>query len=250
MINRNKILSNFDRDGYVVIKSLFDYKMLNNFEKEIDNLSSKLIKKYKSPYVNLTKDGKVNTGHNLNVIFPNSLLMKISKNKTISTILKKLFKEKVKVRNLEVFLKPPKTGMKAPFHQDNYYWNLKDKRAVNLWISLDKVDKRNGGLIYFKGSHKLGILKHKMSNTKGTSQEVDGKILKNLKYKKISPRLSPGDCIMHHCEVVHGSKANKTNRFRRAIVISLKAESSEIDKSSFNKYQNRLKKHLKKYTTN
>ena len=33
MINNNKILSNFDRDGYVVIKSLFDYKMLNNFEK-------------------------------------------------------------------------------------------------------------------------------------------------------------------------------------------------------------------------
>ena len=134
MINNNKILSKFDRDGYVVIKSLFDYKMLNNFEKEIDNLSRKLIKKYKSPYVNLTKDGKVNTGHNLNVIFPNSLLMKISKNKTVSNILKKLFKEKVKVRNLEVFLKPPRTGMKAPFHQDDYYWNLKDKRAVNLWF--------------------------------------------------------------------------------------------------------------------
>ena len=63
----------------MVIKSLFDYKMLNNFEKEIDNLSSKLIKKYKSPYVNLTKDGKVNTGHNLNVIFPNSLYENLEK---------------------------------------------------------------------------------------------------------------------------------------------------------------------------
>ena len=63
----------------------------------------------------------------------------------------------------EVFLKPPKTGMKAPFHQDNYYWNLKDKRAINLWIALDKVDKSNGGLIYLKGSHNEGIIKHKMS---------------------------------------------------------------------------------------
>tara|TARA_Y100000741_G_scaffold365237_1_gene361185 strand:- start:1051 stop:1800 length:750 start_codon:yes stop_codon:yes gene_type:complete len=244
----DKTIKKFNKDGYVVLKSVFSSRKIQEYLEEINKLSKKLINSYQSPFVNLTKDEKVNTGHNLNIIFPNSSLMKISKNKTISNILKKLFNEKAVVRNLEIFLKPPKTGMKAPFHQDNYYWNLKDKRAVNLWIALDKVDKNNGGLIYLKGSHNGGILKHKMSKIKGTSQEIDKNIIRKLKYKKVYTKLNPGDCVMHHCEIVHGSNANNTNRNRRAIVISLKALSSKINKANFQKYQSRLKKHIKKYS--
>ena len=244
----DKTIKKFNKDGYVVLKSVFSSRKIQEYLEEINKLSKKLINSYQSPFVNLTKDEKVNTGHNLNIIFPNSSLMKISKNKTIFNILKKLFNEKAVVRNLEIFLKPPKTGMKAPFHQDNYYWNLKDKRAVNLWIALDKVDKNNGGLIYLKGSHNGGILKHKMSKIKGTSQEIDKNIIRKLKYKKVYTKLNPGDCVMHHCEIVHGSNANNTNRNRRAIVISLKALSSKINKANFQKYQSRLKKHIKKYS--
>lgn len=247
-MNTDKIIKNFDKNGYVIIKSVFNNKQVKDYLLEINKLSKKLINNYQSPFVNLTKDGKVNTGHNLNIIFPNSSLIKISKNEIISNILKKLFNEKVIVRNLEIFLKPPKTGMRAPFHQDNYYWNLKDKRAINLWIALDKVDKNNGGLIYFKGSHKGGILNHKMSKIKGTSQEINENLIRKLKYKKVNTKLDPGDCILHHCEVIHGSNANNTNRNRRAIVISLKAHSSKINKVNFQKYQLRLKKHIKKHS--
>ena len=58
MINNNKILSKFDRDGYVVIKSLFDYKMLNNFEKEIDKIDGNS-KEYVSWLVQGSKGNKV-----------------------------------------------------------------------------------------------------------------------------------------------------------------------------------------------
>ena len=246
MSSINQIVKKFDRNGFVVIKSVLNKKKINFYLNEINKLSGKLISNYSRPYVNLTKDKKVNTGHNLNIIFPKSPLMSISKNKKILSILKKLFNEKMQMRNLEVFLKPPKTGMKAPFHQDNFYWNIKDKRAINLWIALDKVDKNNGGLIYYKGSHSCGIVRHKMSKIKGTSQEVDNKLLAKLKYPKVSPRLNPGDCIMHHCEVIHGSNANNTNKNRRAIVISMKTKSSKVDKIKLKKYKSKLKKHLKK----
>ena len=175
--------------------------------------------------------------------------MKISKDKTISKILKKILGKNVIVRNLEVFLKPPKTGMRAPFHQDNYYWNLDDKRAVNLWIALDKVNKKNGGLIYLKGSHKDGIIEHKMSNVKGSSQEIDNKLIKKLRYKQVSQKLNPGDCILHHCEVIHGSNSNTTDKMRRAIVISFKAKDSNINKKKFKIYQVKLKKHIKRYSS-
>ena len=148
MINTDNVIKKFNDDGFVILKSVFGKTKIQEFLREINKLSKKLKKNYQRPFVNLTEDKKVNTGHNLDIIFPKSSLMKISKNKLISSILKKLYNEKIVVRNLEIFLKPPKTGMKAPFHQDNYYWNLKDKKAVNVWIALDEVDKNNGGLIY------------------------------------------------------------------------------------------------------
>lgn len=242
----DQIVKKFDKNGFVVIRSVLSQKKITFYLNEINRLTKKLVNNYKRPYVNLTKDNKVNTGHNLNVIFPKSPLMKLYKNKKILSVLKKLYNEEMEMRNLEVFLKPPKTGMKAPFHQDNYYWNIKDKRAVNLWIALDKVEKKNGGLIYYSGSHNRGVFKHKLSKTKGTSQELDNRILTKMKHSRVSPKLNPGDCIMHHCEVIHGSNANNTNKNRRAIVISMKTKSSKVDKKKFQKYQSNLKKHIKK----
>ena len=36
--------------------------------------------------------------------------------------------------------------MPSPFHQDNYYWNIKEAKAANVWIALSKSSKKNGGL--------------------------------------------------------------------------------------------------------
>ena len=113
--------------------------------------------------------------------------------------------------------------MAAPYHQDNYYWNITDKRAVNIWIALDRVA-------------------HSLSKAKGTSQEIKKKIINKLKFQYKTPFLYPGDCLIHHCEVIHGSNPNLSNDDRRGIVISLKAKTSKVDKKKLNIYLNKLKK--------
>ena len=137
--------------------------------------------------MHLTKDFKLNTAHHLNKIFPKSKLMKLSNNKKINTFLKKKFDEKVVMQNFEIFAKPNATGKKVPFHQDNFYWNIKNEKAVNLWIALNKVNKNNGGLVYYKGSHKLGLKAHSLSKVPGTSQEIKAITLKKINLKKFNP---------------------------------------------------------------
>ncbi len=242
----NKLIRLFNENGYVVIKSLFNRNEIDKFKKESDRLSELLIQKYSPPYVNLTKDRRLNTAHNLNKIFPKTKLLKIKSNKTINNFLQKLFKEKSNIRNLELFSKPAKTGMAAPYHQDNFYWNVKDKRAVNLWIAVDKVTKSNGCLIYLEGSHKKGLLQHTPSGAKGTSQEIRKEVLNKLKYKKKYLCLNKGDAVIHHCEVIHGSKKNLTDRNRKSIVLSFKAKTSKYDKKKIDKYLKVLKKELQK----
>ena len=239
--NLNNKLNEFNRCGFVVIKNLINIKKIKDYEKEIDKISKILVTNYSSPYVNLTKDKKMNTGHHLNELFPKSNLMKIKNNYLLKKFLKKIFNKPLIMKNLEIFAKPPKTGLKAPFHQDNFYWNIKKKMAVNVWIALDKVTIKNGGLIYIKGSHKLGLLKHRRSNIPGSSKEIIPHFLKKIKAKRISPKLFPGDCLIHHCEVVHGSNQNKTSQRRRGIAIRFVARNSQIDKQNMKKYLKDLK---------
>lgn len=239
-----RYINNFNLSGFVVIRRLINLQEIKKCEIEVNRISKILINKYKPPYVNFTKDHRLNTAHNLNKIFPRSYLMKIGKINLLKKILKGLFNEKHIIRNLEIFAKPAKTGLAAPFHQDNFYWNLKNEKAVNIWIALDKVNKNNGGLIYLKKSHKLGTLSHTVSNTPGSSQEIKKYKINKFKFIKVSPKLNPGDCIIHHCNVIHGSNVNKSNQKRRAIVISFKAEKTKIDKEKMSKYLLKLKKKL------
>ena len=40
--------------------------------------------------------------------------------------------------------------MKSPFHQDNFYWNIQNKKALNVWIACTESNFKNGGMCYYK----------------------------------------------------------------------------------------------------
>ena len=71
------------------------------------------------------------------------------------------------------------------------------------------------------------------------------KYLKKLRNKKIFPNLKPGDCIIHHCEVIHGSKDNRSNLDRIGLVISYKGKSAKVDQKKWINYRKLVKKNLK-----
>ena len=191
-----------------------------------------------------TRDKKFNTIHNINKFIKTGCIIGISKDKRLTNIVKKILGGNVNLRNLEFFLKPKKTGKKAPVHQDNYYWNIPSKKALNIWIACSESNIKNGGLYYFVKSHKQGLIDHKLSFQPGTSQEISNKHLKSLNYKKFYPNLKPGDCILHHCEVIHGSDKNNSNFDRIGLVMSFKNKKAKIDKKGWDMYQKKLKKNL------
>ena len=84
-----------------------------------------------------------------------------------------------------------------------------------------------------KKSHKNGLVKHILSKEPGSSQKIPETYFKKIKNKKFYPQLKAGDCIFHHCEVIHGSKKNTSNLDRIGLVISYKGLSAKIDKKTF-----------------
>ena len=151
------------------------------------------------------------------------------------------------MRNIELFLKPKKTGMMSPFHQDNYYWNINNNNnSLNIWLACTESNSKNGAVCYIKKSHKLGILYHEISYVAGNSQKIPDKIIKKINLQRVTPKLNPGDFIIHHSAVIHGSKKNISNKNREGLVISYKTTDAKVNKKKMFIYRKREKESLKK----
>ena len=84
-------------------------------------------------------------------------------------------------------MKPPEFGSAKPYHQDNAYFLCQPADDVlTAWIALDDVDVDNGCLRYIDGSHRQGILP-----------------------------LRRGGVVLHHCQTLHTSHKNQSDRWRR-----------------------------------
>ena len=145
----------------------------------------------------------------------------------------------------ELFAKPAKRGLASPMHQDNYYWCIKGGNALTIWLSLDKVSSKNGGIKYLNKTHKLGVVKHVPSFAKGSSQKIFN-LNKYSKYKTVCPILNPGDAIFHHCEIIHGSSENTSGKRRRGLTFQFKDMNSKFDNKMKKKYILSLKKQIRK----
>ena len=240
-----KIKKKYFKDGYVKLKNLFDKKEIREILSELTIVKLKVKKTNNHLFFHETKDGKINTIHNIQKFYKKSLVIEKTKKK-LKSILHYLLKDKVSVRNIEFFLKPKKTGMPSPFHQDNFYWNIKQAKAANVWIALSKSYKINGGLCYLKGSHKLGTVNHITSFMKGSSQKIPDDVLKKINFPRVFPKMNVGDCLIHHPEVIHGSFHNKSNYDRIGFVISFATNNCQIYKDKIIEYKKNLEKNLKK----
>lgn len=248
-MKKSNISEIFENNGFVVIKNVLKKSQINELMNDLDRVKNKVEKKH-NQFFHKTPDNKFNTIHNIQKFHKKGSIIELAKNKKIQNICKTLIGKKTMIRNIEFFLKPKKSGMPSPFHQDNYYWNIINAEATNVWIACSKVSKRNGGICYFKGSHKLGIIKHEISNMKGSSQMISDKIIKNLGFKRVFPKLNPGDCLIHHPEVIHGSFKNNSNTDRIGFVVSYTSISHKIDKQRLREYKDKLIQNLKKIYNN
>ena len=129
-------------------------------------------------------------------------IKELKKRKNLKKLISNLMNCKPKNFGSEFFAKPALIGLKSPAHQDNFYWSINNQKGLTIWISFNKANRSNGGVYYYSGSHKLGLLKHKPSFAPGSSQTIS-----NKKLIEKSAGLNIGDCV-YITVVVHGSTKN------------------------------------------
>ena len=244
--NFEVLKSTYDKNGWVVLKELFDLNEINKIKLIIKKFFKERINQSKnSRNMNFTDDSNdlknLNSFHELG---SNPVIKKFGNSDKINNIVKYFLNSNPEFIQSELFAKPAKSGLSSPDHQDNYYWAVEGSNALTVWIALDQANQNNGAMHYYDGSHKFGILEHEASYSKGSSQTIKDKDYLT-KFKKTQPFLEAGDALIHHCLTVHGSSENKSDFSRQGWTIQFKDINAVYNIDQKKKYEESLKKQIK-----
>ena len=98
------------------------------------------------------------------------------------------------------------------------------------------MDEENGCLRYIDGSHRQGILPHEPLPNEPYNKAPTPELI-DLSRESIAP-LKKGGVVLHHCQTLHTSHRNHSNRWRRGYAThwgtaDVTSESSILDRPVF-----------------
>ena len=221
--------SNFERDGFILVKSLFD-------EEEIQLLKNKAKSDKDMDRHSFTsaddEGGKVRLalwnrpGDDIYGRF-------VRCGRMVDTM-EGLLGEEVYHYHSKMILKDPEVGGAWDWHQDYGYWydiQVLFPNLASVMVGVDKATKDNGCLQVLKGSHKLGRLNHGVNEEQmGADMERVNEAMKVLEHVYVE--LDPGDALFFHANLLHRSDQNRSKTPRWALITCYNAKSNSPYKES------------------
>lgn len=225
MLSISNIKKELKENGFVLIKGFFfktkefqkfNHNLIqflkyatNSKKNTFDSLNIEVTKKFK-------KNKKISAFLNDN-INKSPYLQKLLSSEKLIKLISKIFKisnEKIILNNQRLRVQIPGNDNIAnlPWHQDSHYNLIKNTKSLVTWLSISKIDKNMGPIIFKKKSHKFGKLKKiKFKKSNGNfalKVNVNTKKIKNC--RNIIVETNPGDLILIDMNLIHASGINKT----------------------------------------
>ncbi|GMR45179.1 hypothetical protein PMAYCL1PPCAC_15374 [Pristionchus mayeri] len=117
--------------------------------------------------------------------------------------------------------KPPDTGSltsRHPLHQDLQYFPFRPADFICCaWTAMQRINRANGCLVVVPGSHKGPLHPHAYPNWEVKNQAYHGIQDYDPSMPRTYVEMEAGDTVFFHPLLIHGSGANRTDGFRRAI---------------------------------
>lgn len=115
----------------------------------------------------------------------------------------------------QALYKPADNGDAVFWHQDNAYWQCMPSNLISCWLTLDDVTVENGAMHVLPGSH-LQAIDHERSTSTDALLDL-GDQIDDSQAEIID--LPAGGVMFHHCQTLHYTPPNRTDRQRRAFAI-------------------------------
>ncbi len=119
------------------------------------------------------------------------------------------------------FVKEPGTQVPTPWHHDLTFWPVQGHQVCSIWMPLDPVTRATSGLEYVKGSHrwpqrfKAVTPDHNDYMINPELDDMPDIEAHRADYDLVNWDMEPGDVLIFHPLVVHGSGGNTSSSTRR-----------------------------------
>src|SRR6185312_2314324 len=208
--------------GYLILRNVFNREEMEiareavhsnpRMQRQLTNIRAK------------TESGKHNAFETIfvwNDTARDDVFAKLTRNYQIFERLEAIFNDRVYVYHNKVALKYPQVpGFR--YHQDYFYWygmGCLYPDMATASIAIDAATRENGCLRVLAGSHKMGRVEHEFDH----EREDSGVALDRLAYirercEEVVCELAVGDLVIFHCNTLHGSDDNASDKSRLALL--------------------------------
>ena len=216
----------YQEQGYLILRGLFHTELLAAFDERFCALVEGRIEK--TGLMQVMRDVMVVKGaiaaqsalHAVNKLFSfedDPVLSQYTHHAGLLAGVRVLLGPVVYSASTNVFNKPPDVDGRHPMHQDLRYFRMRPADLiVGTWTAVYPARRETGCLSVLPGSHRRGFLEHALPDWEYVNHGFYG--VKDVDFSdRVHVELAPGDTLLFHPLLIHGSGHNRSRDFRRAI---------------------------------
>ena len=213
--------SDFERDGYVLVRGLFDAeeaKLLQQAMETDPEVRANLYDRFDSA----GKATKMVTWNHPG----DSVYGLAARSHRIVDTMEDLLGGEVYHYHSKLTAKEPFEGGAWEWHQDYGYWYNNGclfPLMASVMVALDKCTKENGCLQVLRRSHQMGRIDHGLMD--GQQVGADPKRLEHAlkQMETVYAEMEPGDGLFFHCNTLHRSDQNRSPNRRWTVLFCYNA---------------------------
>lgn len=205
----------FDRDGYVIFRNVLDPGLIAEADAHVDWL--------------LAKHPDTRPEHLHHTLCQHDpFWIRLVSDDRLLDIAEQFIGPNIALFATHYICKPPHDGQAVLWHQDGSYWPLDPMEVVTLWLAVTDATPENGCMRVIPGTQSMDL--QTMTQRDDIPNVLNSGMDSGLvdETAAVDCIMQPGDVSVHHPNVVHGSNANTSARWRRGLTIRYIPTSTRI----------------------
>ena len=216
-------LARFLEDGYLVVEGLLSPEQLEALRRDTAPLHESMAASAPDPAVRLSweptppgEPRRLQQVLNAEVVSPT--LHALVRSQPVLEVAEALIGPDLALFETKFLMKASRLGGEIPWHQDFAYWvQLTDApHQISCLVAIDDADEENGCLMVIPGSHRQGLLPHRV-NARTFSRTLPDELVDRAKAVTLPTKGGTG--VIFGPFMVHGSGPNRSPRERRSMTM-------------------------------